>query len=242
MNLTTQQIELYYEEAFKFFDGKIKIPEVNVEFYPYINVNSKIKSSNGKVSVRIAELLSNAPLEVHKALAYILVAKLLGKKVPANARKFYRSFLDDEDFQEKAIEHKRQNGRKLITSAKGKVYDLDNIFGKLNLIYFQNEIPTPTISWSQRKTFRRLGHYDAIHDAIIISKSLDERSIPKFVVEYVVYHEMLHIKHPTYQRNGRRCVHTPIFKRDEEKFAYFKEADKWIAENALKIKRKVKRG
>lgn len=242
MNLTTLQIEIYYEEAFGHFDKKIKTPEVQVEFYPYVNVNSKIRSSNGKVFVRIAELLNNAPLDVHKALAYILVAKLLGKQVPSKARSFYRQFLDNEDFQDKAIEHKRQNGRKVITSPKGDFFDLENIFNKLNSIYFQDEISKPTLSWSKRRTYRRLGHHDPVHNAIIISKSLDEKNVPKFVVEYVMYHEMLHIKHPAIQQNGRRCVHTSIFKRDEEKFKHFNKAERWIEENALKIKRKVKRG
>lgn len=241
MILTPQELEIYYEEAFNFYDKKINIPKVEVEFYPYVNVNSKIKAQNSKVFVRIAELLNNAPLKIHKALAYILVAKLLGKKVPANARKVYRDFLNKEDFQEKAIKHKRKTGRKILTSPIGNVYNLENIFGKLNLIYFQNEIKKPQLSWSQHRTYRRLGHHDPVHGAIIISKSLDEKTVPKYVVEYVVYHEMLHIKHPVYQKNGRRCVHTPEFKRDEEKFPYFDEAEKWIEENASKIKRKVKR-
>lgn len=241
MILTPQQIKIYYEEAFGFFDKKIKTPKVKVEFYPYVNVNSRIQSSNGVVSVRITELLNNTPLKIHKALAYILVAKLLGKKVPANARKVYREFLSKDDFQKKAIKHKRKTGRKHLTSPIGNVYNLENIFGKLNLIYFQNEIEKPKLSWSQRKTYRRLGHHDPVHNAIIISKSLDEKTVPKYVVECVVYHEMLHIKHPVYQKNGRRCIHTPEFKKDEEKFLYFEDAEKWINENALKIKRKVKR-
>jgi predicted metal-dependent hydrolase len=241
MTLTPQQIKIFYEEAFKTFDKKIKIPDVEIQFYPYVNVNSRIKSNKGKVSVRIAELLREVPKEIHQALALILVAKLLGRKVPPKARQIYRNFLSDKDFQSKAFENKRKNGRKLITSPKGQFFNLENIFGKLNLVYFQNEIPKPTLSWSQRRTYRRLGHYDPIHNTIIISKSLDGKNVPKFVVEYVVYHEMLHIKHPVYEQNGRRYVHTPRFKRDEAKFAYFEEAEKWIDENALKIKRKAKK-
>lgn len=241
MILNPQQLENFYREAFSFYDKKIKTPKVEVEFYPYVNVNSRIKSSNGTVYVRIAELLNNAPLEIHKALSLILVAKLLGKKVPADARNIYREFLNKEDFQEKAIKHKRKTGRKVLTSPKGNVYDLDKIFGKLNLVYFQNDIEKPELSWSQRRTYRRLGHHDPVHNAIIISKSLDEKSVPKYVVEYVLYHEMLHIKHPVYQKNGRRCVHTPKFKRDEENFPYYEDAEQWINANALKIRRKVKR-
>lgn len=235
------QLVPLYEEAFLFFDKKIKIPKIEIVFYPYVNVDSRIKSSNGVVSVRIAELLNVAPKEVHASLAKILVAKLLGNKVPNDARKTYREFLKTEDFQEKAIKQKRKKGRKIITSPNGKVYNLENIFGKLNLIYFQNEIPKPKLSWSRHKTYRRLGHHDPVHEAIIISKSLDEKTVPKYVVEYVVYHEMLHIKHPVYEKNSRRYIHTPEFKKDEEKFAYFEEAEEWINENALKIKRKVKR-
>ncbi len=241
MILTPQQVEMCYKEVFSFYDDEIKTPSVEVEFYPYVNVNSRIKSSNGTVYVKIAELLNNVPLKIHEALAHILVAKLLGKKVPVNARKIYRDFLNKADFQAKAINHKRETGRKMITSPIGNVYNLENIFGKLNLVYFQNEIEKPQLSWSIRQTYRRLGHHDPVHNAVIISKSLDAKDVPKYVVEYVVYHEMLHIKHPVYQKNGRRCVHTTEFKRDEEKFPYFDDAEKWIEENALRIKRKVKR-
>ncbi len=239
MPLTPQKIKNLYENAFRLTDKNIKIPEIKIEFYPYVNVNSRIKSHNGKVSVRIAELLKNAPAEVHKALSKILVAKLLGKKVPADADKIYKDFLADEDFQKKAVEHKRRTGKKNIISAQGEFYDLDKIFYKLNLVYFENKIPKPQLSWSKHRTYRRLGHHDPVHQAVIISKSLDDRYVPKFVVEYVLYHEMLHIKYPVEHKNGRRCVHTPDFKRDEENFPYFEEAEQWIEENAIKIKRKV---
>ena len=60
------------------------------------------------------------------------------------------------------------------------------------------------------------------------------------MVEYVVYHEMLHIKHPTRFTNGRRYNHTPDFKRDEEEFAFFEEAEKWIEKNVGALKKKAK--
>jgi len=241
MVLTPQEIKYLYEEAFRYFDEKIKIPKIAIEFYPYVNIDSRIKSSNGTVYVRLAELLRNSPAQPHQALALILVAKLLGRKVPKNARNIYREYISEKDFQARAFAHKRRKGRKILTSPKGKFFDLDNIFGKLNLIYFQNEIQKPKLSWSQRKTYRRLGHHDPVHKAIIISKSLDEKSVPKFVVEFVVYHEMLHIKHPAIHKNGMRRIHTPIFKRDEQNFAYFDEAENWIDANARKIKRRAKK-
>ena len=85
----------------------------------------------------------------------------------------------------------------------------------MNDLYFDNQIKKPTLTWSARTTFRRLGHHDAAHDTIVISKSLDDKKVPRFVVEFVVFHEMLHILHPAKIQNGRRYHHTPVFRRDE---------------------------
>lgn len=231
-----------YEQAFQSIGGKnILIPEIEIEFYPYVNINSRIKSADGTVSVRIAELLRDAPAAVHRALAEILVAKLLDKKIPRKSGRIYREYLADENFQARAIEHKRRTGRKILSSPKGVFFDLEEIFIKLNALYFRNEMPQPKLSWSQRKTFHRLGHYDQIHEAVVVSKSLDAEIVPEFVVEYVVYHELLHIKHPVVRENGKRRIHTPAFKRDEEKFRFFREAEDWINENARNLKRFARR-
>ena len=233
--------EKFYQEAFAVFKRSAEPVKINLRYYPYVNVNHTIRVRNGKVYAKISELFRVAPEGAHRALAYILVAKLLNKKVPPQARESYRRFVNSEQFQKIALENKRKKGRKIVTSAKGEHFNLEGIFEKLNLVYFQGSIRMPALTWSRRKTFRRLGHYDAAHESITISKTLDDQNVPKFVVEYVVYHEMLHIKHPTQHRNGRRYNHTPAFKRDEEKFMYFDEADQWIEQNALKLRKTARR-
>ena len=130
---------------------------------------------------------------------------------------------------------------KLSRLPKGEIYDLDKIFERINLLYFQNSISKPTLTWSARKTFRILGHHDSTHETIAISRSLDSKKVPQYVVEYVVFHEMLHIFHPTTHRNGRRYNHTPAFRRDEKKFAYFEEAERWIEKNVKNLKRSARK-
>lgn len=238
MTLAPREIKNLYEEAFLETDANIRVPAIEISFYPYVDVNSRIRSRDGLVSVRITELLRDAPREIHRALARMLVAKLLGRKVPPAARRAYREHVDTGDFRKKALAHRRRTGRKELTSPRGRHFDLEKIFHKLNLVYFQNELPKPVLSWSKRKTRRRLGHHDPAHEAIIISRSLDEPDVPRYVVEYVLYHEMLHLKHPVRRRNGRRLVHTPEFRRDEEMFPYFEDAEEWLAENARNIGRR----
>lgn len=239
MTQNLQQIKVFYEESFKIFDARREVPEIDVRFYPYIGINHTIRVRDGKVFVRIAEICRQMPLDAQKALAFILVAKLLRKKVPTKAREVYLNFIKTREIRDQATENKKTRGRKIITSAQGDVYNLDEIFDDINEIYFRDAIAKPVLSWSSGETYRILGHHDSTHKTIIISKSLDNSQVPLYVVEYIVYHEMLHIFHPVEIRNGRRVVHSPQFKHNEKKFQYFEEAESWIEKNVRNLRKKV---
>src|SRR5215213_7142638 len=241
MTENLSEIKNLYEEAFQTLDAKRAIPEIEVRFYPYIGINHTIRVRGGKVFVRIAEICQTMPQAAQKALAYILVAKLLRKKVPPAAREIYSDFIKRQEIRDKAVENKRARGRKIITSAAGEFYDLDEIFDRLNQVYFKASLPKPVLSWSSRRTYRILGHHDSTHETVIVSRSLDDKKVPQFVVEYVVFHEMLHIFHPTEHRHGRRFNHTPAFRRNERKFRYFEEAESWIERNVKHLKRRAKK-
>jgi predicted metal-dependent hydrolase len=58
----------------------------------------------------------------------------------------------------------------------------------------------------------------------VLSLVLDAADAPEIAVRYVLYHEMLHLRHPTVHKAARRCVHTPEFKADERLFPDFQEA------------------
>ncbi len=235
------QIRLFYEEAFRIFDAKRKPAEIEVRFYPYIGINHTIRVREGKVFVRLAEICEAMPLTAQKALAFILVAKLLRKKIPPGAREIYSGFIKTQEMRDKALENKKTRGRKIISSAQGNYYDLDEIFDDLNETYFKSSLPKPVLTWSSRKTYRILGHHDSAHETVVVSCSLDDKKVPKYVVEFVVFHEMLHIFHPTIHENGRRYNHTPVFRRNEKKFRYFEEAESWIEQNVKHLKRKAKK-
>lgn len=237
----TSLIVKFYEEAFQLYDKQRATPEIEVEFYPYIGINQTIRVRDGRVLVRLAELCRHAPLNFQRALAFILTAKLLRVKVPPPATEIYQAFVKSREIQTKAGENKRARGRKIITTAAGKFYDLEEIFGRLNSIYFNDALPKPTLTWSARETYRILGHHDAAHETIVISKSLDDKQVPLHVVEFVVFHEMLHIFYPTTHRDGRRYNHTPQFRRSEREFTHYEQSEKWIADNARRLKAKSKR-
>lgn len=235
------QIRDLYSEAFRWYDQKRAVPEIHVSFYPYVGINHTIRVRDGQIFVRIGEICREMPLACHKGLAYILTGKLLRKKIPVGAREVYSAYTKTTEMREEAVVRKQAKGRKVVTTSKGAVYDLDELFEKINREYFQGTIPKPVLTWSAKKTYRILGHHDAAHETVAISKSLDDLSVPRYVVEYVIYHEMLHIHHPTKYVAGRRYNHTPAFKRDEQKFAYFEQAELWIERNVRRLKKAAKK-
>ncbi len=241
MNERLDSIRDFYREALKYYDPKRAYTEIEVRFYPYVGINHTIRVRDGKIFVRIGEICRDMPPTPHKGLAYILVGKLLGKRQPKGAREVYSRYIKSPEIREKATHSKRTRGRKVVTTSKGSVYDLDEIFETLNEQYFAGSIAKPALTWSANKTYRILGHHDATHEHIAISRSLDAVSVPRYVVEYVVFHEMLHIHHPTKHVNGRRYNHTAAFKRDERKFRYFEQAEKWIERNVRRLKKEAKK-
>lgn len=98
----------------------------------------------------------------------------------------------------------------------------------LNSRFFHGLMARPRMSWSQSKTRRILGHYDPAHNAIIISRVFDDARVPRYVLEYIVYHEMLHLKHPVKLRGSRRCVHSAEFQAEEKLFPRVAEANAFL--------------
>ena len=82
----------------------------------------------------------------------------------------------------------------------------------------------PELTWSEGMAKRSLGHYDAAHNTIVVSRVFDRPSSPRYAIEYLLYHEMLHLKHPVRMRGLRRCVHSREFKADEALFPELRQA------------------
>lgn len=200
------------------------VPPVEVRFCAFANPNSMIQLKDGKILVRITDVLQEAPAPIVESLAWVLLSKLYRKPVPANELMQYKRYLHRKDMRERIQAVRSERGRKLLTSAQGDVYDLDQLFDELNFRYFFGLMAKPALGWSLRVSRGILGHYDPSHHTIVLSKRLDSPDVPQFAVEYVMFHEMLHIKHPTEHRQGRRCVHTLTFKAEEKQFEKFKEA------------------
>lgn len=226
------EVKKYFHDAFHHLGSNRGLPEVEVRFYPYAGLRHTIRIRSGQVYVRLSDICKESPPEVLRALAFVLVARLLGKKIPPVHERTYREYSLTPDVMRLSDIARRGRGRKMVTSARGNSYDLDKIFSKLNRRYFDSTLEKPTLTWSQRKTRSILGHHDRVYDTIVVSKSLDSTQVPEWFVEYILYHEMLHIKHAARMINGRRYYHTSAFRLDEKRFARYDDAQRWLEQIA----------
>jgi hypothetical protein len=124
----------------------------------------------------------------------------------------------------------------IILRAKGRAYDLEKIFERINQQYFEGKIAKPQLAWSKISTRRKFGHYEPARDRIVISLTLDNDQVPACIAEFVMYHEMLHILHGETWVNGRRMVHTPAFRQDERQFKDYQSAEAKLARLAQSLR------
>lgn len=231
-------LESIFDEAIQTIVKREPFPRVEAVFFPYAGLSSTIRLRQGRVYARVSDILAHSPREVLYALASILVSKLYRRKPPKQHQQTYREYVAREATLTASEAARRNRGYKITTSPRGKVYDLEALFADLNARYFEDNLARPLLSWSQRRTSRVLGHHDHIHGTIIISRTLDSPRIPRFVIEYVLYHEMLHVKHPPRRALGRTIYHGRQFQLDERAFERYHEAVEFLDRIAPPARRK----
>jgi hypothetical protein len=223
--LTSPQSALFFETPQQIFarvfaelKPRTAAPPITVRFVRYTAPNSNIRLRAGAIDVRISDLLEGAPSPVVEALAQILLGKLFRRPVPRVYTHRYRLYLNRRDMRRQAHLMRQIRGRKMGLGPRGEYYNLEEIFEELNTRFFDGLLARPLLHWSVRVSRTRLGHFDPSHHAIIISRIFDSPRAGRLALEYVVFHEMLHLRHPVDHRGARRRVHTREFHEDEKKF------------------------
>jgi len=209
--------ELFAEE-YRALRPRAPMPPIEVRFYRFTSLNTTIRLRDGHIRVNLSDLLEGAPQPVLRAIAHILLAKLYRKPIDASHAQRYRRFTSSEAVVRQSERIRQTRGRKRIGSAQGQNYDLEEVFESLNRRFFHGLMGRPLLTWSEVTARRLLGHYDPAHNTIMVSRVFDRKGTPRYAVEYLMYHEMLHLKHPVKQRNGRRCVHSAAFQAEEKLF------------------------
>jgi AcrR family transcriptional regulator len=213
-----------FKRAFLRMRMKRAVPEFRVEFRSYAGLRSTIRLLDNRAEVRVSDILAEAPPLVLEALAEILLAQLFRRRPSREARECYLAHVFKPAVRHRIDEARRQRGKKQLLPARGRHFDLDEIFARLNRRFFQNALPAARLGWSRKRSRRTLGNYDDAHRTITITRWFDSPSVPRDLVEYVVFHEMLHMRIPTARNGHRRVVHSAEFRNAEKQFPKYETA------------------
>ncbi len=203
-------------------------PHFHVEFYPYSSLVITIRRRADTLFVRFSDLLLRAPVEVLEGAAALLMARVYRRRTPRVLVKPYLDYARSDRTRSRISKMRSRRVRLSHTPPQGRHYDLEALFENLNATYFAGSLQRPNIGWSTRSWRRQFGCYDPGPNQILLNRRMDKPGVPQCVVEYVLYHEMLHVKHPTRRSGCSLISHSPEFRTEEKRFAQFQSARKFL--------------
>jgi predicted metal-dependent hydrolase len=174
---------------------------------------------NGVLRVRLHRMFLNADGRVMSEIASYL-------KNARGAMPHFRRFIRDNREQ-----FSLKSPKKVLVRTAGRFHDLCGLYDEINREYFGGMIKA-VITWgtkSPRYAVRKrtVGSYSERSNTIRINPVLDRKTVPRYYVGLIVYHEMLHAAMGTPLRGKRRSVHSGEFRKREKLFRDYEKAMAW---------------
>ena len=218
---------------------QVSSQNASAEFHKYTTLRAAATLEGGKIHLKASDGFRSASGEVLLGLCLYLASRLFMKRVRSEHEKYvgdYAEFTASEGSHKLSNSMRVLRGRRREARPKGEFHNLNESIARVAAEYWNvlGNVSLPTPTWGDRQSTRVLGFYDDAFNEIVINKALDDRRVPDFVLDYVVYHELLHAKHSPHYARGkslRTTVHTAAFKRDEGKYPRLAEARAWVSRN-----------
>ncbi len=198
---------------------------IQVRFYSTRSFRHRIELRRRTLLMEIAEPFQSAPLYLLSMLGIILFSKVSRLKIESGLRKAYRMAVHRAFAEAMRVRRRAPSSR---YDARGRYFNLDELFDELNDSFFNNTLPKPILGWSLNKAYTRLGFFAEDKNLLVISRIFDNKKVPEEIIRYLLFHEMLHIAFPVKKVNGRRIVHSLEFRKAEQEFPGFQRINHWI--------------
>lgn len=203
-------------------------PHFHVELYPYANLAHTLRLRNDIARVRLSDILKDAPVTVIEATAAILLGQMYRLRVPGELRDLYREFALAHSTRRHIAQVRRKRARRIQNKPAGAAHDLGPMFAAINHEYFGGLLRRPSLGWSARPWTSQFGCFDPSLNQIVMNKRLDRSEVPSYAVEFILYHEMLHVKHPLRAAPCGLQAHSPEFRAEEKRFRHYSRARKFL--------------
>ncbi len=194
-------------------------PRVRTRFYNSTALY-RLSPHEGLVHLTAHEAFVGAPQDVLQALVRLGVP--YSRKRALRAR--VTTHTETAEFRS-ALEGLDRFNRPAEDAGRGRHIDLDAVYARVDRAYFGGRMARPHLAWSRSVLRQEFGRYEASRDTVTLNRALDRPDVPEMIVEYVLYHELLHKALGVRVQSGRRQVHNRAFRDAEGRFVQRAEAE-----------------
>lgn len=212
------------KESFSIIGREFGYENVDAEFAPFKELKIKWQRSKGKAEFKVSDYLADADRQIMDDIARALFSRISGNKMNGYPESMNAWVTSDEFISANRPMYLRRS-KNLSRTAEGDVRNLEDSRRRLIVAGLIPDYPDVLISWTRGPNVRRVGYCSVLMKVIAISSVFDNEAIPEFVMDYVVYHEFLHIM-AGFNPFGRK--HGPEFKAEERKYPRRDEAEQWL--------------
>ncbi len=201
---------------------------VAARFHPYTELKHTWCTSGGRIEFKVSDYLDGSPDDVLESMAWYLLSRAFRRKCPEGKADRYLAYAFSSDLWARNKAMYLSRARSLSFVPQGAVRDLDTVFRYVNSFYFQGGLQYPTLAWSTESPGTRLGFYFAPLNLLAANRVLDSERVPRYVLEFVVYHELLHHINAAGRSPKKRVHHTKSFREQEMAFSHYEDAERWL--------------
>src|SRR3954447_15165027 len=90
------------QQTYRELRPRSEVPDLRAEFFSFASVNNTIRLRDGRLLVRVSDLLEGAPDSVLKAIAHILLAKMYRKPIDRDHAARYRRYVGSQHMSRQA--------------------------------------------------------------------------------------------------------------------------------------------
>jgi len=216
------------DETFRSVSVKLGLGQVSARFFPYAELKHTWRCRCGGLEFKVSDYMDQCTEAELESLAWYLLCKAGGIECPEDRKDAYLKASRSRSLWSNKRDTYLARANALMLKARGTVRDLGEVFGYVNSYYFRGRFEGPILAWSSESPRQRLGYYFEPLNLLAVNRVFDSAKVPRYALEFVMYHELLHSECPSEESHARRVHHTKQFRQREKQFTHYEDAQHWM--------------
>ena len=219
--------------------SRYRHPVISARFEKFKDFKVTWNRTGKEMSYKVSDYMSDSPDAALYEFLDTLISRNSGNKKGYGPE--YLDWVSSDGFVLSKRPVYLERSRNITMSTTGTRRDigesLDRLLGSGLLV--DTDIDNSFFTWTAMPGFTKVGSCNAMFRVVTVSSSLDSDDVPERVLDFVTYHESLHLRRG--YRPGRRA-HDLAFRESERAFPGWEECEKYLLKMRREQREKMKRG